>query len=73
MFRFGSVSEQHYHVDQHGQLTLKQLRLSVLNEMHTNSNTGPRLIPRYVDFSALYYVVNIYASCQIIIYLSNYT
>jgi hypothetical protein len=35
---------QRYHVDRHGQLTLKQLRLSVLNEMHTNSYTGPRLI-----------------------------
>ena len=32
-----------YHVDRHGQLTLKQLRLSVLNEMHTNSYTGPKL------------------------------
>jgi hypothetical protein len=35
---------QRYHVDRHGQLTLKQLRLSVLNEMHTNSYTGPRLL-----------------------------
>ena len=26
------------------QLALKQLRFSVLNEMHTNSYTGPRLI-----------------------------
>jgi hypothetical protein len=34
----GSVT---MHVDRHGQLTLKQLRLSVLNEMHTNSYTGP--------------------------------
>ena len=32
-----------YHVDQHGQLNLKHLRLSVLNEMHTNLYTGPRL------------------------------
>ena len=39
-FRF----EQHYHVDHHGQLTLKQLKLSVLNEMHTNSYSGPRLM-----------------------------
>ena len=30
-------------IDRHGQLTLKQLRLSVLNEMHTNSYSGPRL------------------------------
>ena len=32
-------------VDRHGQLALKQLimRLSVLNEMHTNLYTGPRL------------------------------
>ena len=35
---------QRYHVDRHGQLTLKQLRLSVLNEMHTNSYSGPRLL-----------------------------
>ena len=34
---------QRYNVDRHGQLTLKQLRLSVLNEMHTNSYSGPRL------------------------------
>jgi hypothetical protein len=34
---------QRYHVDRHGQLALKQLRLSVLNEMHTNSYTCPRL------------------------------
>ena len=39
-FGFG----QRYHVDRHGQLTLKQLRLSVLNEMHTNSYSGPRLL-----------------------------
>ncbi len=31
------------HVVRHGHLPLKQLRLSVLNEMHTNSYTGPRL------------------------------
>ena len=36
-FQFG----QRYHFDRHGQLALKQLRLSVLNEMHTNSYTGP--------------------------------
>jgi hypothetical protein len=34
---------QRYHVDRHGQLAQKQLRLFVLNEMHTNSYTGPRL------------------------------
>ena len=39
--RFGF--RQHYHLDRHGQLALKQLRLSVLNEMHTNSYTGPGL------------------------------
>ena len=38
-FGFG----QRYHVDRHGQLILKKLRLSVLNEMHTNSYSGPRL------------------------------
>ncbi len=32
------------HVVCHGHFTLKQLRLSVLNEMHANSYTGPRLI-----------------------------
>ena len=32
-----------HHVDRHGNFTLKQLRLSVLNEVHTNSYTGPRL------------------------------
>ena len=31
------------HVVRHGHFTLKQLRLAVLNEMHTNSCTGPRL------------------------------
>ena len=31
------------HVDRHGQFTLKQLRLSLVNEMPTNSYTGPRL------------------------------
>ena len=44
MFRPGLEFGQRYHVDRHGQLTLKQLRLSVLNEMHTNSYTGPRLL-----------------------------
>ena len=38
-FGFG----QRCHLDRHGQLALKQLRSSVLNEMHTNSYTGPRL------------------------------
>ena len=31
------------HVVRHGHFTLKQLRLPVLYEMHTNSCTGPRL------------------------------
>ena len=38
-FRFGQIC----HDDRHGQFTLKQLRLSVVSEMHTNSYTGPRL------------------------------
>ena len=42
-FRPGFGFGQRYHVDRHRQLTLKQLRLSVLNEMHTNSYSGPRL------------------------------
>jgi hypothetical protein len=32
------------HVDRHGHFTLRQLRLLILNESHTNSYTGPRLI-----------------------------
>ena len=44
-FRPGFGFEQHYHLNRHGQLALKQLRLSVVNEMHTNSYTGPRLKP----------------------------
>ena len=31
------------HVVRHGHFTLKQLTLPLLNEMHTNSCTGPRL------------------------------
>ena len=31
------------HVVRHGHFTLKQLRLPILNEKHTNSCTGPRL------------------------------
>ena len=42
-FRPGFGFGQRYYLDRHGQLALKQLRLSVLNEMHTNSYTGPRL------------------------------
>ena len=43
MFRPELEFEQRYHIDRHGQLTLKQLRLSVPNETHINSYTGPRL------------------------------
>ena len=32
------------YVVRHGHYTLKQLRLPVLNEMHTNSCTSPRLL-----------------------------
>jgi hypothetical protein len=38
-FRFWHIC----HVDRHGHFTLKQLRLPVLNETHTNIYTGPRL------------------------------
>ena len=38
-FRFWHIC----HVDHHGHFTLKQLRLPVVNETHTNSYTGPRL------------------------------
>ena len=37
-FRFSHIC----HVDRHGHFTLKQLRLPVVNESHTNSYTGPR-------------------------------
>ena len=37
-----------FHVVRHGHFTLKQLRLPILNEMHTNSCTGPRLL-KYVN------------------------
>ena len=37
----------------HGHFTLKQLRLPILNEMHTNSCTGPRLLA--ITFS--FYVI----------------
>ena len=31
------------HVDRHGHFSLKRLRLSLVNEVHTNSYTGPKL------------------------------
>jgi hypothetical protein len=34
------------HVDRHGHFTLKQLRLPVVNETHTKSYTGPRLLTK---------------------------
>ena len=52
-FRPGFGFGQRYHVDHHGQPTLKQLRLSVLNEMHTNSYSGPRLERFCVDYRKL--------------------
>ena len=39
-FRFWHIC----HVDRHGHFTLKLLRLPLVNEVHTNSYTGPRLI-----------------------------
>jgi hypothetical protein len=39
-FRFWHIC----HVDRHGHFTLKQLRLPVLNETHTNSYTDPSLL-----------------------------
>ena len=41
------------HVDRHGHFTLKQLRLPVLNETHTNSYTDPSLLHGN-GFSGLY-------------------
>ncbi len=46
------------HVVRHGHFTLKQLRLSVLNEMHTSSYTGPRLL---LKFNFLFYPSLIFA------------
>ena len=40
------------HVDRHGHFTLKQLRLSLVNEVHTNSYAGPRLIAQSIIISA---------------------
>ena len=34
---------QRYHVDDHSQIAIKQLRLSFLSEMRTNLCTGPRV------------------------------
>jgi hypothetical protein len=39
--------------DRHGHFTLKQLRLPVLNETHTNSYTGPRLTRKGITFNVL--------------------
>ena len=43
-FRPGFSLRHTRHVVRHVHFTLKQLRLPVLNEMHTNSCTGPRLL-----------------------------
>ena len=40
-FRSGSGFWHICHVDRPGQFTLKQLRLSLVNEMHTDSYTSP--------------------------------
>jgi hypothetical protein len=52
-FRFSHIC----HVDRHGHFTLKQLRLHVLNETHTNIYTGPRLIIR-TQISYIYKKLN---------------
>ena len=68
-FRAGSFSGFRFshicHVDRHGHFTLKQLRLPVLNESHTNSYTGPRLliINRLIDQILM---------LQVAIYFSGY-
>ena len=46
-FRPGFILWHTCHVVRHGHFSLKQLRLPVLNEMHTNSCTGPRLYTVY--------------------------
>ena len=48
-FRPGFTLWHTCHVVRHGHFTLKQLRLPVLNEMYTNSYTGPRLITVVVE------------------------
>ena len=46
------------HVVRHGHFTLKQLRLPVLNEMHTNSCTGPRLNGLVTSFTKVHYLAS---------------
>ena len=45
--------------------TLKQLRLPVLNEMHTNSYTGPRLKTFYEAIQVKFYIKSKLAKCRI--------
>ena len=51
-FRFWHIC----HVDRHGHFTLKQLRLPVVNETHTNSYTGPRLFAYSINTSTMFHV-----------------
>ena len=44
------------HVVRHGHFTLKQLRLPVLNDMHTNSCTGPKLVMFFAIFTEIYHL-----------------
>ena len=50
-FQGGSFSGfgTYANVDRQGHFTLKQLRLHVLNEAHTNSYTGPRLTNVFIN------------------------
>ena len=43
----------------HGHFTLKQLRLPVLNETHTNSYTGPRLLAKMQPFALVSLVIRV--------------
>ena len=52
-FRLGFRFSHICHVDRHGHFTLKQLRLPVVNESHTNSYTGPRLFVYIVMFARI--------------------
>ena len=47
------------YVDRHGHFTLKQLRLPVVNETHTKSYTGPRLICIFSNFNKVLTVIRL--------------
>ena len=63
-FRPDSGFGTYANVDRHGHFTLKQLRLPVVNEMHTKSYTGPRLIDITLKTSAKCIILICNPTCQ---------